>query len=101
MVSFSQKNTLLKPVRVTMAFLGKFAYIWLTTLSCYGVIPVSYGDWEGWYIRSNLRVNKNRRFTINPVYLGGGTMVVKNLEFRLCENLKVCSPWPFALHIYP
>ena len=43
---------------LTMALLGKFAYIWLNILFCYGSIPVPYGDWEGqWfeYSMSQLR----------------------------------------------
>ena len=32
---------------LTMTFLGEFAYIWLTILSCYGSTPVAHGDWEG------------------------------------------------------
>ena len=32
-------------------------------------------------IRSNLKVVQNRRFVINPVYSGGGTMVVKIFGF--------------------
>ena len=36
---------------LTMAFLGKFAYlhIWLTILSCYSSIPVPYSSWERWW----------------------------------------------------
>ena len=39
-------------------------------------------------IRSNLRVARNGRFVINPIYSGGGTMAVKILDFRLLESLK-------------
>ena len=31
---------------ITMTFLGKFAYIWFSILSCYVSISVPYGDWE-------------------------------------------------------
>ena len=32
---------------LTMAFLRKFANVWLTILSCCGSMKVPYGDWEG------------------------------------------------------
>ena len=32
---------------LTMAFLDRFASIWLTILSCSSAIPVPYGDLEG------------------------------------------------------
>ena len=50
------------------------------------------------YIFSNLWVAQNRRFVINPVYPGGGTLVAKILDFRLTESQKnafsntFCSP---------
>ena len=34
---------------LTMAFLSKFGYIKLAILSCYGSLPVLFGDWEGWW----------------------------------------------------
>ena len=42
-------------------------------------------------IHSNLKVAQNRKFVINPVYYGGGTMVVKILDFRLFESLHSSS----------
>ena len=51
---------------------------------------------------SNLPVARNRRFVINPVYSGAGTMIVKSLDFRLFESLKsalsrtFCSPKLFV-----
>ena len=33
-----------------MTFIRKFVYMWLTILSCYNLIRVPYGDWEGsWF----------------------------------------------------
>ena len=40
-----------------IALLSKFAYIWLTILSCYSSISVSYGDCEGyWFEHSVLQL---------------------------------------------
>ena len=52
-------------------------------------------------ICSNLRVAQNGRFVMNPIYLGGGNMVAKILNFRLSESLKMRCPGPFALQNYP
>ena len=54
-----------------------------------------------YFIRSNLRVAQNGRFVVNPIYLGGGNMVAKMLEFRLSENLTMPSSGSFALPNYP
>ena len=49
-------------------------------------------------IRSNLGVGQYGRFVINPVYLAGGAIVAKLLDFRLFEDVKntlsrtFCSP---------
>ena len=49
-------------------------------------------------IRSNLWVGQYGRFVINPVYLAGGAIVAKLLDFRLFEDVKntlsrtFCSP---------
>ena len=49
-------------------------------------------------IRSNLPIAENGRIVINPVYPGGGIMLVKILDFRLFESLSsafsriFCSP---------
>ena len=40
------------------------------------------------FICSNLQVDQNGRFVINPVHVGGGSMVAKILNFRLSESLK-------------
>ena len=37
---------------------------------------------------------------MNPIYLGGDNIVVKILDFRLSENLKIPTSEPFALPIY-
>ena len=47
-------------------------------------------------IPSNLKVAQNSRFVINPVYSGGGTMVVKIFDFRLFESLKSALPRTFS-----
>ena len=48
------------------------------------------------HISSNLLVVQNGRFVINPIYLGGSTMVAKFLEFGLSESLKMRSPEAFC-----
>ena len=62
-------------------------------------------------IRSNLGVGQYGRFVINPVYLAGGAIVAKLLDFRLFEDLKnalsttFCSPklslGSWILHCFP
>ena len=37
-----------------MAFLGKFVYIQIISLSCYSSISVPYGDWEGWWFEHSV-----------------------------------------------
>ena len=50
------------------------------------------------FIRSNLRLAQSGKFAINPLYPGGGTIIVKVMDFRLFESLKralsraFCSP---------
>ena len=52
-------------------------------------------------LRSNLRVAQNGRFVMNPIFPRDDTTVVKILDFRLSESLKMRSPGPFALPHYP
>ena len=37
-----------------MIFVGKFGYIQLNILSRYDSIPVSFGDWEGWWFQHSV-----------------------------------------------
>ena len=61
----------------------------------------------GIYARSNLQVARNRRFVIKTVYIfwgqgeGGGTMVVKILDFKLFESLKSARTFAFRAKKLP
>ena len=47
------------------------------------------------FIPSNLGITQNGRFVMDPLYLGGGTMVAKIFDFRLSESLANVFFWTF------
>ena len=52
-----------------MVCLGKFAYIWLTILSCYGKIPVPYGNREGWLFEHSMSYLQVRLKVVSTTFL--------------------------------
>ena len=90
-IDFEPSNDLRKKLR-----LRRLAESWMHLSINYFRKTVAYIFIKS--IRSYLWVAQNERPVINPVYLGGGTMVAKILDFRLFERIQYalfrtfCSP---------
>ena len=90
-IDFEPSNDLRKKLR-----LRRLAESWMHLSINYFRKTVAYLFTKS--IGSYLWVAQNERSVINPVYLGGGTMVTKILDFRLFERIQYalfrtfCSP---------